>query len=80
MVTQTVTLTVRLPVNGPFSRSTETVPVNEFKSNLFPLTVTPTPNRFRFVSLTGTDLPSDNLLGSMLSLIHILTLPTIYSV
>jgi len=64
MVTRTVTLTVRVSVNEPPGRPANPIPVNGFEPSLCPLTDTPRPYRFRFVSLTGTTRVPDTLLGS----------------
>lgn len=64
MVTRTVTLTVGVTVNEPPGRPTNPIPVNGFEPSLCPLTDTPRPYRFRFVSLTGTTRVPGTLLGS----------------
>lgn len=64
MVTRTVTLTVGVTVNEPPGRPTDPIPVNGFEPSLCPLTGTPRPYRFRFVSLTGTTRVPGTLLGS----------------
>jgi hypothetical protein len=64
MVTRTVTLTVGVTVNEPPGRPTNPIPVNGFEPSLCPLTDTPGPYRFRFVSLTGTNRIQGTLLGS----------------
>lgn len=64
MVTRAVTLTVGVTVNEPPGRPTDPIPVNGFEPYLCPLTDTPEPYRFRFVSLTGTTRVPGTLLGS----------------
>lgn len=65
MVTRTVTLTVRISVNEPPGRLANPIPVNGFEPSLCPLTDTPRPYRFRFVSLTGTARVPGTLLGAL---------------
>lgn len=64
MVTRTITVMVRVPVNEPPGRPANPIPINGFEPSLCPLTETPRPYRFRFVSLTGTTRVPDTLLGS----------------